>query len=793
MGELDSFRERLLRVWLEDQNFPQAEFRPIVVPAEGRRQVALPQVHVLGGGRSQGLVSGAESSKVGAQGGGWDFRRNPEERPELALGESGQTALLGDGDLRVEKVGCTDLAVEERLQPPAGPADVVDADLVARKNTFEGAQCCEMGAGHEADPDRDTGKLRESRQTGIRTREDGKPRNSVKVGDEFAHPCAGVADRPPLAGGVGNLDPPGEEGLILWALEVGILAVRRNLMHHIAEQFGLKTFALETAFLERDPLVEPHEMRDNTDGSHLSHGLDYLPMSGNGPIQIDGRSLRLEDVQAIARQGARAELAPGAIAATEATYEINQQIVHAGRTVYGVTTGVGDSVGRKVAAAGANHLQESLIRLNGTGTGPDLAEDQSRAVVVARANCLARGNSAVRPVIPEMMLQLLNLGYAPAIPEQGSIGASGDLVPSSYIGAVLMGDREVLRRGERLPAAAVWDEAGREPVRLHAKEGLAILNGTCFMTGIAALAVLDAERIARLADVCTALTCEGLTGISGPFDPFIQSVKPHPGQARSAARIMELLRGSKLVTGYDEAVASGRRVQDSYSLRCAPQCNGMLYDTLRWVREWIERELNSANDNPLYDASTGRVHSGGNFSGFHVALAMDSLKMAVSSVADLVDRQFQLLVDEKYSAGLPPNLSPELDPTDELYGTQHGFKSFQIALSSLTAEALGRCMPMSAFSRSTEAHNQDKVSMGAAAARAARDVIEIVERCCAMHLLGACQAADLRGSSRLGEGTAMIYERIRAVSPVVESDRPLQADIMAVAGLIRSGKLLAGL
>jgi histidine ammonia-lyase/phenylalanine ammonia-lyase len=386
-----------------------------------------------------------------------------------------------------------------------------------------------------------------------------------------------------------------------------------------------------------------------------------------------------------------------------------------------------------------------------------------------------------------MMLEMLNLGFAPVIPEQGSIGASGDLVPSSYIGAVLMGEREVVRRGTRAPATAVWREAGREPVRLHAKEGLAILNGTCFMTGIAALTIVDAERLADVCDVCTAMTCEGLTGITGPFDPFLHSVKPHPGQARSAERVLRLLRGSRLVTDYDEAVAGGRRIQDNYSLRCAPQCNGALRDTVSWAREWIERELNSANDNPLYDAETGRVHSGGNFSGFHVALAMDALKMAVASIADLVDRQFELLVDEKFSAGLPANLSPITD------GTQHGFKSPQIALSSLAAEALARCMPMSAFSRSTESHNQDKVSMGAAAARAARDVVEIAFRCCAMHLLGAAQAADLRGSDALGEGTSLVHQRIRDVSPFVERDRPLQDDVMAVAKLIRTGALLAGL
>jgi len=339
----------------------------------------------------------------------------------------------------------------------------------------------------------------------------------------------------------------------------------------------------------------------------------------------------------------------------------------------------------------------------------------------------------------------------------------------------------------------MWQEAAREPLRLHAKEGLAILNGTCFMTGIGALVVLDAARLALLADVCTALTCEDLTGITGPFAPFIHSVKPHPGQARSAERISSLLEGSRLVTTYDEAVRSGRRVQDNYSLRCAPQCIGALYDTVDWTREWLERELNSANDNPLYDVALGQVHSGGNFSGFHVALAMDALKMAAASVADLIDRQFELLVDEKYSAGLPANLSPNPADDDPAFGTQHGFKSFQIALSSLVAEALGRCMPMSAFSRSTEAHNQDKVSNGAAAARSARDVVELAQRCGAMHLLGACQAADLRGADRLGSGTGAVYRKVRAVSPFVERDRPLQQDIEAIGALLRSGELLAGL
>lgn len=508
-------------------------------------------------------------------------------------------------------------------------------------------------------------------------------------------------------------------------------------------------------------------------------------MTTTATIALDGRSLTLEDVAAVARGRAPVALDRQAREAMQASFELNLRLVESETTVYGVTTGVGDSVGVKVGRERARELQEALIRLNGCGTGPELPEEQARAVLLARANCLARGVSAVRPLVVERMLELLNLGWAPVIPEQGSIGASGDLVPSSYIGAALLGQRELRRDGVTRPAAEVWRELGVEPLRLEPKEGLAILNGTCFMTGIAALAVLDAERLARIADLCTALTCEALTAVGGPFHPFIADVKPHPGQARSAAQIRGLLDGSRLVVGYDDAVANQRRIQDSYSVRCAPHCIGTLYDTAAWCREWIGRELNSANDNPLYDAGEGRVHSGGNFSGFHVALAMDALKVAAASVADLVDRQFELIVDEKFNAGLTPNLvAPPAD------GTQHGFKSPQIALSALAGEALGRGMPMTAFSRSTEAHNQDKVSNGAVAARSARDVIELAERCCAIHLLGACQAADLRGPERLAPGTRAAYESVRSVSAFVERDRPLQEDIYAVAALIRSGALL---
>jgi phenylalanine ammonia-lyase len=506
-------------------------------------------------------------------------------------------------------------------------------------------------------------------------------------------------------------------------------------------------------------------------------------------VELDGRSLDLDQVKWVARRRARVELGPGVRERVEASYRFNQETIHSGVPVYGVTTGVGDSVGRRVNVDRAGLLQEALIRANGCGTGPSLPADQTRAVVLARANCLARGHSAVRPVILERMIELLNHDVVPIIPEQGSIGASGDLVPSSYIGAMLMGRRNVLWQGEIVPAAQALESFGFEPVRLEAKEGLAVLNGTCFMTGIAALAVHDAERLARLADVLTAMTCEGLTGISGPFHPFIHEVKPHPGQGRSAGRIRSLLEGSRLARSYQEAIRHGSRIQENYSLRCAPQCIGVLYDTVDWARRWIETEINSANDNPLFDAEARQVHSGGNFSGFYVGLAMDTLKTAVASVADLLDRQMELLVDEKFSGGLPPNLIVALPQDHPDAGIFHGFKAAQIAMSSLVAEALGLCMPMTAFSRSTECHNQDKVSMGAVAARQARNVIEIAERACAIHLLAACQAVELRDADGLGP-TRAIYEKVRKVSRFVASDRELEEDIYQVAGLIRSDELL---
>jgi len=520
-------------------------------------------------------------------------------------------------------------------------------------------------------------------------------------------------------------------------------------------------------------------------------------------VVIDGASLTLEQLEAVARGRARVELSQDSEVrgAIDRSRDVMLAQLERGSPIYGVTTGVGDSAGCQVGIDRAAAMQRLLVRKCGCGSGPELAAEQVRAAILVRANCLSKGNSGVRPVLIERLCDLLNLDLLPLIPSQGSVGASGDLVPASYIAAALIGERPVRLRGRRMPASEAWAEVGVEPVVLQAKEGLALLNGTHVTSGIGGLVILGAERLARIAELTTAMACEALGAIDGPFHPFFEEVKPHPGLRASTQMIRWALGGSRMVRSYRDVAEElpplstegwrelPARVQDNYSLRCAPHCIGALRDCLTWSRQWLETEINSTNDNPLFDGASGGVHSGGNFSGFHVGLAMDSLKTAIASVADQVDRQFALLVDEKLSNGLTSNLVAPLPEDHPERGIHHGFKGVQLAVSALTAEALQRTMPMTAFSRSTECHNQDKVSMATAAARQAAEILELSERICAMHLLACCQAVELRGVEGLGR-TSLVWERVRAVSPFVELDRELDGDIERVAELIRSGELL---
>lgn len=504
------------------------------------------------------------------------------------------------------------------------------------------------------------------------------------------------------------------------------------------------------------------------------------------PVVVGGgRRMSIEDVVAIAKGRASVALSEDRDwrARIERGAAFLRARLAAGATVYGVNTGYGDACVVDVPAELVEALPLQLTRYHGCGMGRYLDDDETRAVVAARLNSLAFGYSGVRVVLLERLADLVNLGVLPRIPAEGSVGASGDLTPLSYVAAVLVGEREV-RFADRLrPAAAVWAELGRTPLALAPKEGLALMNGTAVMTGLACLAFARAEHLTRVCARLTALATVALDGRAAHFDAFIFDAKPHAGQADAAAWIRADLAGRDDMPG--------QRLQDRYSIRCAPHVIGVACDALSWVRRDIENELNSANDNPLVDPDGERVLHGGNFYGGHIAFAMDALKTAVANLADLMDRQFALIVDDKFNNGLPRNLSGAAGARAAI---SHGFKAVQISSSAWTAEALKLTMPASVFSRSTEAHNQDKVSMGTIAARDCLRVLELTEQVAAAHTLAAVQAARLRlamgGAQALTAPLAAFVDEIAALSPFVEDDRALEPDLRRLTGRIADAALV---
>src|SRR5215217_2985969 len=365
-------------------------------------------------------------------------------------------------------------------------------------------------------------------------------------------------------------------------------------------------------------------------------------------LELDGRSLKIGDVVAFARRSADAEFALTAesMERIEATRELKQDLITREVPVYGVTTGFGDSANRQISPSKTARLQQNMLRFLGCGTGRIASPEVTRATMLLRANCLAKGNSGVRLELVERLLFYLNNDILPLIPERGSCGASGDLVPLSYLGAALVGEEEVVHGGEVKDSKELLGELGLERLELEAKEGLALTNGTSFMSAFAALVVWDAEELALVSDLCTAMASEALLGNRGHFNAFIHEQKPHPGQVESARVIRSLLAESELALDSEEIFAGDglggkefleldRQVQDRYSIRCAPHVNGALRDTLEWVRRWVEVEINASDDNPLFDTASGRVQSGANFYGSHITQAIDSLKIAVASLCDL--------------------------------------------------------------------------------------------------------------------------------------------------------------
>ncbi len=456
-------------------------------------------------------------------------------------------------------------------------------------------------------------------------------------------------------------------------------------------------------------------------------------------------------------------------------------------TIYGVTTGYGDSCTTDISNDLVYELPLHLTRYHGCGLGAYFNDEETLAILICRLASLAQGYSGVRWELLMQLTHLINHQILPQIPEEGSVGASGDLTPLSYVAAALIGERDVRVKGKVQSAKAALDRAGIAPIRLFPKEGLALMNGTAVMTALACLAYQRAQYLSKLSTRLTALVSLGLLGNASHFSPDLFKVKPHPGMIKVADCIWKDLAGYR---AFQTENGDPSRLQDRYSIRCAPHVIGVVEDVLSSLRPTLEIELNSANDNPIIDPETQQILHGGHFYGGHIAYAMDTLKTVVANVADLMDRQMALLVDTKFNNGLPANLCG----TDgDRARINHGFKAVQITMSACTAEALKLTMPASVFSRSTECHNQDKVSMGTIAARDCRRVVALTEQVAACLILAACQAIEIR--VKKGELTPKVVgplynwvQSIHAEVPFITEDRPLEHELRALIQGIQDEK-----
>lgn len=501
-------------------------------------------------------------------------------------------------------------------------------------------------------------------------------------------------------------------------------------------------------------------------------------------IELTGNTLTIEDLVAIARHKAPvAPLSETTRARMEASHRwVMETVADEGQTIYGVNTGFGSLATVRITAAQTLQLSRNVVTQCNVGVGRPLPEEVVRAVMVIRANMLVKGHSGVRPAVAETLIRMLNAGVTPLVPEKGSLGASGDLAPLAHIAAVFTRAEdeatdpfsgEAWHGGELLSGAEAMRRAGIERLVLGAKEGLALTNGIDLMAAVAALALYDAERLLAQAQVAAALSLEGLMGLSAAFDPDLHAAAGQPGQIRVAARIRELVAGSRLVD------ADPGRVQDAYSLRCTPQVVGPALDMVAFLRTRLAIALNAATDNPLiFPTADGSFHavSGGNFHGQGPALWLDTLGIALAEVASIAERRIFRLLTPELNAGLPAMLAP-------IAGLNSGLMMVQYTAAALVSDNKTLAHPDSVDSIPSCANQEDHVSMGANAARHAREILDNVRHVLAIELLTACQAIDLRpdGPARLGRGTASAYAQVRRHASMIAQDRAITADIEAVA------------
>jgi len=493
-------------------------------------------------------------------------------------------------------------------------------------------------------------------------------------------------------------------------------------------------------------------------------------------IQINGNNLTLEEIVMVARKDYKVELTMEAEERVIKSRNIVDEIVDNNKVIYGITTGFGKFSDVTISGDDCKKLQRNLIISHACGTGKSFLNEIVKTIMLLRANALSKGYSGIRLNTLKTLIEMINKGVNPIIPEKGSLGASGDLAPLSHMVLVMIGEGEAEFNSEIMPGKNAMNKAGIKIIELTAKEGLALINGTQVMTAVGALAVYDSINLLKISDIAAALSLEALRGVKDAFDPRTHSIRPHKGQIETAKNILNLTEGSTFITKQGEI-----RVQDAYSLRCIPQVHGASKDAVAYIKSKVEIEINSVTDNPIV-TEEGDVISGGNFHGQPMALCFDFLGIAMAEIASISERRLERLINYQLN-DLPAFLVKE-------GGLNSGFMITQYAAAALVSENKILAHPASVDSIPSSANQEDHVSMGTIAARKGRDIIENVERVLATEIMAACQAIDFRVGYTLGVGTKEAYEVVRRNVDFIERDKIMYIELDKVTNLIKDGSIL---
>jgi len=489
-------------------------------------------------------------------------------------------------------------------------------------------------------------------------------------------------------------------------------------------------------------------------------------------LTLDGTTLGWEEIEAACTGDVQVQFAPGAVERVKQARGVVESILKSGQAVYGINTGFGKLSDKRIDTKDVLELQRRLVLSHATGIGHTLPVPETRLMILFRMNALLRGNSGCTVDLIKALSELVNHNVFPVIPEQGSVGASGDLAPLAHMALTLIGEGESRRNGKVMTSTAALKDAGMKPYVLREKEGLSLINGTQFSLAILAASTLRMARLVKLADIIGGMTIDALMGSIRPFDPRIHAVRPHPGQADVASNMRSVMKSSQIL----EAHKGCGKIQDNYSVRCMPQVHGATREVLRWVQSIVVTEANSSVDNPLVFPEDNSVLSGGNFHGQMVALAADSLAAAVATLGNISERRIDALTNPDFS-GLPAFLAKE-------GGLNSGYMNAQVAAASLCAENRTLSMPASVMSIPTSAGKEDHVPMAPIAARHLRDIVNNVEYILSIEALLATQGLDYRSPLKGGEGVDAAHRIIRKTIPTLEQDRYLRPDIEAMRDLL---------